>query len=258
MQGVLFASFGTSHADAQACCLDAVCDALGEGFDGAGVYQAYTSGIIRRVLARRGAPVDDVARAMARMALDGVTDLVVQPGHLLPGGEYDKLLSQVAGCASLFDSVRVGLPLVNCSEDLNRLVDLMAEEFAAEKDGAVVLMGHGTDRFANVAYAAMAFRAQLVGRPDLLVATVEGEPTFDEIMAVLAKGNYRRVRLSPLMLVAGDHAKNDMAGDDPDSWASRLTAAGYEVEVNLRGLGQLSSVRQMYVEHAHDARELGK
>lgn len=257
MRGILFASFGTSHRDAQESCLDAVTASLARTDPEAIARQAYTSGMIRRVLERRGEHVDDVRQALARMAVDGVTDLTVQPGHLLPGEEYDKLVRQVSGCATLFGTVRVGEPLLATSEDMNRVVDIMAEQYPEQRESAVVLMGHGTSWFANVVYSAMNYRAQTQGRPDIHVACVEAEPTLDTVIGQLDASGYRRVRLAPLMLVAGDHAKNDMAGTDGRSWASRLEAAGYEVEVHLEGMGEIPGVRRMYVEHARAAAELG-
>lgn len=256
MRGILFASFGTSHEDAQASCLDAVAADLGASEPDALLSQAYTSSIIRRVLARRGMEVGDVRQALVQMAADGVDDVTIQPGHLMPGEEYDKLRSQVIDCAALFDRVRVGEPLLSGTEDAERVVRAMAERYPAEPGRAVVLMGHGTDRFSNVVYAAMNFHAMLLGRTDLYVGTVEAQPDLDCVMGLLRERDYARVTLAPLMLVAGDHSKNDMAGDDPDSWASRLRGAGYEVECRLEGMGELADIRAMYVEHALAAADL--
>lgn len=257
MRGILFASFGTSHRDAQQSCLDAVTASLARTDPEALARQAYTSGMIRCALECRGEHADDVPQALARMAVDGVTDLTVQPGHLLPGKEYDKLVRQVAGCSSLFGTVRVGDPLLARSKDMNRVVDIMAEQYPEQLESAVVLMGHGTSWFANVVYSAMNYRAQTQGRPDIHVACVEAEPTLETVIGQLDAAGYRRVRLAPLMLVAGDHAKNDMAGRDERSWASRLEAAGYEVEAHLEGMGEIPGIRRMYVEHAQAAPELG-
>lgn len=256
MRGILFASFGTSHADAQASCLDAVANALLEAEPDALLGQAYTSSIIRRVLRGRGQDVPDVRQALVRMAAAGVDDVTVQPGHLMPGEEFDKLRSQVVDCAALFDRVCVGEPLLSGTAAAERVMRVMAGHYQTEQGRAVVLMGHGTDRFSNVVYAAMNFHAMLLGRTDLYVGTVEAQPDLDCVMGLLRERDYSRVTLAPLMLVAGDHSKNDMAGDGEDSWASRLRAAGYEVTCNLEGLGQLPDIRAMYAEHARDAEQL--
>lgn len=266
--GVLFASFGTTHDDARVRCIDAVADELAAAFPGASLAQAYTSSIVRRVLERRRAedlgavgrdPVLDVRGALADLAARGVRRVIVQPGHLMPGHEYDKLRRQAVASDDLFDRVRVGEPLLAGTDDVHRLVNIMAQDFPRQEGRAVVLMGHGTDHFANVVYEAMNFYAGFIGRDDLLIGTVEAEPSLATLLELLARRpGIAYVTLAPLMLVAGDHAKNDMAGEGSESWASRLRAAGYEVDVVLRGLGELPTVRRMYVEKALTAaRALG-
>lgn len=258
MKATLFASFGTSHEDAQASCLDSVADDLSARMETTRVAQAYTSSIIRRVLARRGQQVPDVLHALAQLSCEGVTEVVVQPGHLMPGEEYDKLRSQVVAALPLFDQVSLGEPLLGCTEDVERVVRIMAEHYPAREGRAVVLMGHGTDRFSNVVYAAMNFHAHCMGRDDMIIGTVEAQPDLEGVLRLLEAGGFDKVVLAPLMLVAGDHAKNDMAGDDEDSWASRMRACGYKVTCCLEGLGQIPAIRDLYVEHALGARSLGK
>lgn len=252
--GVVFASFGTTHDDARARCIDAVAAEVAAAFPGAAFAQAYTSSIVRRTLARRGTEVPDVRLALCRMAAQGVRNVVVQPGHLMPGHEYDKLCAQAGACRGVFDRLRIGAPLLAGSDDVHLLLDAVSAAYPAESGQAVVLMGHGTDHFANVVYEALGFHAQVIGRPDLYVGTVEGRPTLPTVMRLMAPHGYRRVLLAPLMLVAGDHATNDMAGADPESWASQLAAAGYDVRCELRGLGELAAVRRMYVQRARQAR----
>ena len=258
--GMLFASFGTTHDDARVRCIDAVAGDLVVAFPGAPLAQAYTSSIVRRVLERRRAegaegagpaPVPDVRGALAELAGQDVRRVIVQPGHLMPGHEYDKLRRQAKACADLFEQVLVGEPLLAGTDDVHRLIDIMAQEFPRQTGRAVVLMGHGSDHFANVVYEAMNFYAGLIGRDDMLIGTVEAEPSLATLLGLLARRpEVTRVTLAPLMLVAGDHAKNDMAGADSESWASQLRVAGYEVDVVLRGLGELPAVRRMYVEKA--------
>ncbi len=252
--GILFASFGTSYDDARARCIDAVAADLRSAFPEAALAQAYTSSIVRRVLGRRGAQVDDARGALVRLAAQGVRNVIVQPGHLMPGHEYDKLRRQVSACAGVFDHVRVGEPLVASTDDVHRLVDLMVAEYSREQGRAVVLMGHGTDHFANVVYEAMNFYARVIGRDDMLIGTVESQPSLATLLRLMREhGGIERVTLAPLMLVAGDHATNDMAGGDSRSWASQLQAAGYEVTCVMRGLGEMPAVRRMYVEKARAA-----
>ena len=276
--GVVFASFGTTHDDTRGRCIDAVAAELGTALPGASLAQAYTSSIVRRVLAHRSGdgrnPVPDACGALDGLAARGVREVVVQPGHLMPGHEYEKLRRQVASCESLFERVAVGEPLLAGTDDVHRLVDIVAAEFPRQEGRAIVLMGHGTDHFANVVYEAMNFYAGLIGRDDLLIGTVEAQPDLETLLRLLEergdrggaradaagavegprdRRGFERVTLAPLMLVAGDHATNDMAGEGPDSWASRLHAAGYDVTCVLRGLGELPEVRRMYVEKARAA-----
>ena len=251
---VVFASFGTTYEDARTRCIDATAREVAAAFPGAELAQAYTSSIVRRTLARRGEDVPDVREALVAAAARGVRNVLVQPGHLMCGHEYDKLCGQVDACRGIFDHVRVGAPLLAGTDDVHMLVDVMAARHAQVPGRAVVLMGHGTDHFANVVYEAMNFYAHVLGRDDILVGTVEGKPTLATVMRLLARGDFASVHLAPLMLVAGDHATNDMAGDAPDSWASQLRGAGYAVTYELTGLGEFAPVRRMYVEHALAAR----
>lgn len=252
---VVFASFGTTYESARTRCLDVVAAELAAAFPDAACEQAYTSSIVRRTLARRGQDVPDVKGALVRLAARGVRNALVQPGHLMCGHEYDKLRAQVDDCRGIFDHIRVGAPLVSGTDEAHALVDVMAARHAQVPGRAVVLMGHGTDHFANVVYEAMNFYAHVIGRDDIIIGTVEGKPSFATVARLLARGRFTSVHLAPLMLVAGDHAANDMAGTGPDSWASQLAAAGYAVDWELVGLGELAAVRAMYVRHARDARE---
>lgn len=252
--GIVFASFGTTHDQTRARCIDAVAADLQAAFPAHPVAQAYTSSIVRRALGRRGVEAADVRGALVRLAAQGVRNVVVQPGHLMPGHEYDKLCREAAACRGVFDHLRVGEPLLAGTADLHRLLDIVAAEFPRQSGQAVVLMGHGTDHFANVVYEAMDFAAQLIGRDDILIGTVEAQPGLPALLRLMReRGGIERVVLAPLMLVAGDHATNDMAGADPRSWTSQLGAAGYEVHCVMRGLGELPLVRRMYVEKARAA-----
>lgn len=254
MFGILYASFGTSHDDARARQIDAVAAALREAFPDAVLQQAFTSGMIRRSLDARGIHVPSVPEGLRLLADAGAEGVLVQPGHLLPGEEFDKLEREVAHEAGRFASVEIARPLLASTEDLRRVADIMAVRFPARPGAAVVLMGHGTPSFANVVYAALDYQMKDLGRDDIHVATVEAYPALAEAEArVRAMPGVRAVILAPLMLVAGDHATNDMAGDEADSWASTFKAHGYDVVCDLTGLGELPEVQALYVEHARAA-----
>ena len=255
MRGVLFASFGSTHESARTRALDAVAARLGLEFPDAKVWQAYTSGMIRRALAKRGIEVPGVAEALAAMADAGVTEALVCAGHLLPGEEYDKLAREAAKVAGRFERIFVSTPLIAGTDDLIRVADIVSARFPAEEGRAVILMGHGTPTFANLVYPALDSVLSARGRTDMCVACVEAYPTLDDVLPRVKASGAARATLFPLMLVAGDHAKNDMAGDEPDSWASILRAEGLSVECDLTGLGEIPAVRDLYAAHAHNALE---
>lgn len=253
MKGVLFASFGTTHDDARERAIDAAADAVARRFADATLHQAYTSGMIRRTLSKRGVEIPDVESALRSMADSGATEVLVSVGHVLPGEEYDKVRAAVDMCCGLFSSIELATPLVSGSDDLDEIASVMSKRYPKKDSSAVILMGHGTPTFANIVYAALGYHLANMGRSDIAVATVEGYPTLDEAMAQIAKTGAKSVTLAPLMLVAGDHAVNDMAGDDEDSWANILHRNGYNVECDLTGMGEIEGIRSMYVAHAETA-----
>ena len=247
-QAIVVTSFGTSVPEARAS-ITAVEEVLKGAAPDCVFTRAFTSSIIRRILAGRGEPVPSLTQALEQLCADGIRRVVVQPTHLLYGREYDKLKGEAEAFAARFDEVVVGRPLLADTGDLLRFADGLSRTYP-ERDGeAVVFMGHGTEHFANVVYPALQTALHLKGRDDLYIGTVEGWPSLDDILGQLKE---RRVRLAPLMLVAGDHAKNDMAGDGPDSWKSRLEQMGCSVACSITGLGMLPWVQEMYRERLLD------
>lgn len=255
MKGILLVSFGSTHERARKEEIDAVAERMQAAFPDALLVQAYTSGMIRRALAKRGVEVPSVSDALDEMLAQGVTDLLVQPTHIMPGDEHGRMLDAVKEKQGLFARVCVGDPLLATDADVAALVAIVGDRFSRAADTAVVLMGHGSENFANVVYAALDYRFKAVGRDDVYVGTVEAYPSIDDVMERMAPHGYARVVLAPLMLVAGDHAVNDMAGDEEDSWSSVLGAAGYETQCFVEGLGALAGVQDLYVAHARSAWE---
>ena len=243
-QAIVITSFGTSVPEARVS-ITAVEEALKSAAPDCVCVRAFTSSIIRRILAGRGENVPSVTQALERLCADGARKVVVQPTHLLYGFEYDKLKAEADAFAARFEQVTVGRPLLANTEDIQRFAVGLSQTYP-ERDGeAVVLMGHGTEHFANAVYPALQTALHLKGRDDLYIGTVEGWPSFDDVLNQLKE---RRVLLAPLMLVAGDHAREDMAGDSPDSWKSRLEQAGVSVTCSFTGLGMLPWVQEMYRE----------
>lgn len=247
-QAIVITSFGTSVPEARAS-ITAVEEVLRSAAPGYSCVRAFTSPTIRRILAGRGEQVPSLTEALEQLCAAGVGKVVVQPTHLLYGYEYDKLKGEADAFASRFDQVVVGRPLLADTGDIQRFADGLAQTYPLRDGEAVVLMGHGTEHFANAAYPALQTALHLKGRDNIYIGTVEGWPSLDDILDRLTE---HRVLLAPLMLVAGDHAKHDMAGDDPDSWKSRLEQAGYAVTCSFTGLGMLSWVQEMYRERLLD------
>ena len=173
----------------------------------------------------------------------------MQPTHILYGHEYDKIKAEMAPWQGRFDTLRIGRPLLADTADIQTLTEALSQAYPPREDAALILFGHGTDHFANAVYPALQTSFQLAGREDVLIGTVEGWPVYEEISRQLKSGGRKCVHLVPLMLVAGDHAMNDMAGEEADSWASRLAAEGYTVRCTVQGLGLLPAVQGMYCAH---------
>jgi len=190
-----------------------------------------------------------VEEAMERLIADGVKEVVVQPTHVMSGYEYDDIVEEVSKYADEFDSLKIGVNLLNSDEDYARLVEVLTEEFKKyeKKDTAIVFMGHGTEHESNATYAKL--QEAFAGHENYFVGTVEAEPSLDDVVQMAKDAGVKKVVLAPLMIVAGDHANNDMAGDEEDSWKTVFEAEGFQVECVLQGLGQYEGVQQMIVDH---------
>ena len=250
-QAVVCVSFGTSVPAGREN-ITAVENVLRHSAQDRIFISAFTSGVIRRILKERGETVYSVAEALEELWKQGVTEVLVQPTHILCGHEYDKLKREAEPWRDRFESLRIGRPLLSDTEDLQTLADGLSAAYPHQNGETLVLFGHGTDHAANLVYPALQTAFYLAGRPDVLVGTVEGWPAFENVLAQLKSRNVKSVHRVPLMLVAGDHALNDMAGEDPDSWKSRLEAEGFTVRSTLRGLGLLPEVQAMYRAHLEE------
>lgn len=256
-EALLVVSFGTSYPETCERTIGAIEDHLAAAFPDRRLYRAWTSSIIRRKLKGAGVNIDSVAEAMERMAADGVTDVLVQPTHLLIGEEYDKLCREIAEGKGAFSTVAVGAPLLAEEKDIAVLAEILPElcpPLGAED--MMVWMGHGSGALRMPVYQILDDLLEKGGHPDFCVGTVEFDPGFDAVLERVRQRRPKRVVLAPLMVVAGDHATNDMAGDEPDSWKSLLEAEGVEVECVLKGLGEYDAIRALYAAHARNGRAL--
>lgn len=253
---ILAVSFGTSFDDNREETIGAVENAIREANPDYEVRRAFTSQIVIDVIKENGgAAIDNVEEAFDRLVEDGVKELVVQPTHVMSGFEYDDLMAVIDEYEGKFDKVSVGAPLLTSDEDYTTLADaLVADTAAYNVDGtAVVFMGHGTHHEANASYGKLQETFTEKGNTNYFVGTVEGSPTLEDVIAGVKAGGYTNVVLQPLMVVAGDHANNDMAGDEEGSWKLAFEAEGIEAECSLKGLGAIEAVRNMYVTHTAEA-----
>jgi 2-phosphoglycolate phosphatase len=204
---------------------------------------------------RDGALIDNVDAALTRAVNNGVKNLVVQPTHLMHGLEYDELVNKVAQYSDAFEKVVISEPLLSSDNDFARVEKAITECTSEYDDGktAICFMGHGTEADSNEVYQKLQNLLTADGYANYFVGTVEAEPSLADVLAAVQAGDYERVVLEPLMVVAGDHANNDMAGDDEDSWKSTFEKSGYEVVCLIRGLGENKDIRQIYIDHAKTA-----
>ncbi len=251
-KGILVVSFGTSHLDTMKKTISVIEQEISERFQEYKVYRAFTSGMIIRKLKRtENLAVDTVQEALNRMKEDGIEDVIVQPTHIINGVEYDRMMKDLMENMFLFRRIRVGKPLLSSVDDYKKSIHAVMAETQLEDDEMLVLMGHGTDHHANSAYPTLEYTFHALGYNQVLVGTVESFPELKNVMAKLEISGKKKVVLMPFMLVAGDHAKNDMAGEE-DSWKSELEDAGYEVRVIMKGLGEFEGIRKIFTEHLEE------
>ena len=271
---LLAVSFGTSYNDSRVEDIKGIEDALQEAYPDWSVRRAFTSQIIiNHIQARDGECIDNMDQALERAVKNNVKNLIVQPTHLMHGAEYDELVKAVERYQDKFESVKFSEPLLgevgsdasainSDKEAVAKAVTAQAVETegydsldAAKEDGtAFVFMGHGTSHTAKVYYSQMQTQMQVLGYDNVFIGTVEGEPeetSCEAIIEAVKNAGYKKVILRPLMVVAGDHANNDMAGEDEDSWKSLFENSGFfeQVDVQIAGLGGIEAIQQIYVDH---------
>ena len=253
---LLVLSFGTSYNDSRRLTIGAIEDSLEKAFPDYSVRRGFTANIIiDHVESRDGIHIDDIDEALKRAVDNGVKTLVVQPTHLMNGLEYDELYNKVGSYSDSFDKVVFGEPLLTSEDDFKRVENAIVDWTKEYDDGktAICFMGHGTEADSNSVYSKMQDMLTADGHKNYFVGTVEAEPSIEDVLEKVKAGGYEKVVLEPLMVVAGDHANNDMAGDDEDSWKSVFLNEGYDVECLIRGLGENEEIRKLYVEHAQKA-----
>ena len=255
---LLVISFGTSYNDSRRLTIGAIEEAMEKAFPEYSVRRGFTSQIIIDHVKRRdGEVIDNVGEALDRAVANGVKNLVIQPTHLMDGFEYNDVVNEVAQYADAFESISIGAPILTSEEDFQIVAKALADATASYDDGktAICFMGHGTEAESNKVYARMQQVFTDEGYANYFVGTVEAAPTVEDVLALVQAGSYERVVLRPMMIVAGDHANNDMASDEEDSWKSIFENAGYEVVCDVHGLGELEVIQNLLVEHTKAAME---
>ena len=275
---LLVVSFGTSFNDSRAQDIKGIEDALAAAYPDWSVRRAFTAQIIiNHVEARDDEVIDNMDQALDRAVANGVKNLVVQPTHLMHGAEYDEMVEALDSYKDKFESVAIAEPMLGevgddatvinddkkavaqaITDEACKIAEYDSMEAAAEDGTAFVFMGHGTSHTANVTYDQMQTQMEDLGFTNAFIGTVEGEPEDTECQAVIEKvkeAGFKKVVLRPLMVVAGDHANNDMAGDDDDSWKSQFEASGAfdSIDCQIEGLGRIEAVEDLYVEHTKAA-----
>ena len=273
---LLVVSFGTSFNDSRVADIKSIEDALQAANPDWSVRRAFTAQIIiNHIQARDGEKIDNMEQALERAVANGVKQLVVQPTHLMHGAEYDEMCAAIDKVRDKFDSVEIAEPMlgevgsdatvINADKEAVAKAVVAAalsesgyESTAAAKEAGVayVLMGHGTAHVAKVTYSQMAAQMDKLGYENVFIGTVEGEPedtSCEAVIAAVKEAGYTTVVLRPLMVVAGDHANNDMAGADEDSWKTMFEAAGFTVNCQISGLGRIADVQALYVAHTKAA-----
>lgn len=253
---LMVVSFGTSFNDSRRLTIGAIESAIEKAFPDYSVRRGFTSQIIiDHVKSRDKIAIDNVKEGLARAEKNGVKNLVIQPTHLMNGLEYTDLVNEAAEYSDAFEKVAVGEPLLTTDEDFKAVIRAITDSTAGYDDGetAICFMGHGTEAESNQVYAKMQKMLTEAGYKNYYVGTVEATPSVEDVLAAIKKGTYKKVVLKPLMIVAGDHANNDMAGDEQGSWKTTFESAGYEVIAIVQGLGELEGIQQLFVEHAQAA-----
>lgn len=255
MKGILVVSFGTSYKETRELTIKAIEKDIEKSFPDYKIYTAWTSKmIIRKVLRVEGVKIPTVEEAMEEILRDGITELVVQPTHIINGIENDIMTHTIESYKDKFKFIKFSTPLLTSQEDMNEAVGIVSTIFKdVNEDTAVVLMGHGSEHYANMAYSAFDYTMKEKGMANFFMGTVEAYPSIEEVKNAVKNGGYKKVILTPFMIVAGDHATNDLIGDEEDSWYSEFKGMGMEVSYVLKGLGQYEGIRNIFINHLKKA-----
>ena len=252
---ILVVSFGTSYNNNRALTIGAIEKDIDEAFPDYEMRRAFTSQMVINILKKRDdLAIDNVEEALERSLADGVKTVIIQPTHIMNGTEYHfKIKDTVVKYVDKFENIPIAEPLLISDEDFEDLIASITSKGDYDDDTAVVFMGHGSPAESNMVYTKLQGMLKDKGFDNYYIGTVEAKPDYDDVLAMVKEGDYKKIVLKPLMVVAGDHAQNDMAGDEDDSWKSMFASEGYEVECVIEGLAQSKDIRDVYIKHVQNA-----
>ena len=257
INAILLVSFGTRYLDSKQKTIDKITEKTIEAFPDYKIYQAWTSKILINLLKEQNhLLIPTLEEEIKEIIKDGIETLIVQPTHLINGLENEIMIETIVKHAPTTLNISFGLPLLSSTKDQRAALQAIIKEFYdLPKDEALVLMGHGTTHYANSVYAALDYMLKDMGYSNLFMGTVEAYPDLETLIRQVTKINPKKIHLAPFMLVAGDHANHDLAGDNRNSWKSLFETAGYQVECHLKGLGEYEEIQKIYLEHLKEAIE---
>ena len=254
-KAILVVSFGTSYEASRKATIEKIEQDIRNAFQDHRIYRAWTSKFIISILKKRdNYTVPTVKEALEQMITDGIREVVVQPTHILDGIENNIMKEEVLSYKESFDKIAFGTPLLADLKDESQAINAVTTEFSDLKETeALVFMGHGTTHQVNTVYAGLDQKFKESAHANVFIGTVEVDPTIHDLVKEVTSFQPSKIYVTPFMIVAGDHANNDMAGDSPDSWVCQFENAGFEVCPIIKGLGEYPGIRRMYVEHAQKA-----
>lgn len=246
-KGIIVTSFGTSHEDTRIKCIESLEGRIKDKFEDFLVLRAFTSSVIIKILKNRdNIHIDTVSQALNKMIEEGIKDIYIQPLLIIEGVEYEKILRETRNFLKTNDcNIQIGKPLLSSDKDYDDLISALD----LKKDEASVFMGHGTYHKSDLVYQKLEEKIRQAGNKTTFIGTVEGEKTIENIVDRLIEKNIDKVILKPLMLVAGDHAKNDMASDEDDSWKTILEKNNIQAKTFIEGLGENEKVQDIFIGH---------
>ena len=257
-KAIIAVSFGTSYEETRKLTIERFENAIEEHFKGSPVYRAWTSGIImKKILKRDGLKVDNVSEALEKIKAEGYDEIIVQPSHILEGIEYEKIVAQLNAVKKDFKSIRLGNAMLHDEASYAEISDVIADIFSFVLDEeALVLIGHGSSHETDSSYEELEAAMHASGHENYIVGTIEGELDIKRAISKLKELRPSKVILAPFLIVAGDHALNDIGGDEEDSCINMLKDAGFDVECILKGLGEYEQVIDVFLRRADEAKEI--